>query len=380
MRPSKDFQALFVTQFFPGVTSDKNTGGTISNRHLLRFLGSRYSLGVLSFDLDRFNDTDFREEPYSIFHRAHPPWRAFALFRYWGPFVREQCERFFAERGRPRVLLATTSTLKAFDCADDRASCVAIVQAFENFGFRCSYVPFRQRINLTKLAAVRRFQDALLMRRADHVLTNSSFMRSAIADRFSIPKAHIHVLPQLCDIEPRFDISPIPSSIGFVHRGADKNVAFVVTLAQRAPDLRFLIYGHTNDLPRQLPPNIEVRGWASNRSEMFASAMLWIVPSLWEEPFGRVSIEAQAAERPVLVAERGGLTETVRDPRFSIQAFDPAGWLHRIRYLLALAPSEVKQNGEDIRASFSQQHHDKVIEATFDEIEGEPRRAKCSKD
>lgn len=40
---------------------------------------------------------------------------------------------------------------------------------------------------------------------------------------------------------------------------------------------------------------------------------LAVVPSLYEEPFGLVSIEAQAREIPVLVSDAGGLPETIVD-------------------------------------------------------------------
>ncbi len=40
---------------------------------------------------------------------------------------------------------------------------------------------------------------------------------------------------------------------------------------------------------------------------------LLVVPSLWNEPFGRVVIESYAAHRPVLVTARGGLRELVEE-------------------------------------------------------------------
>lgn len=46
---------------------------------------------------------------------------------------------------------------------------------------------------------------------------------------------------------------------------------------------------------------------------LFASIDLLIVPSLWNEPFGRVVIEAYSAHVPVLMANNGGLAELVED-------------------------------------------------------------------
>ncbi|MBC7917465.1 MAG: glycosyltransferase family 4 protein [Rhodoferax sp.] len=48
-----------------------------------------------------------------------------------------------------------------------------------------------------------------------------------------------------------------------------------------------------------------------------------VIPSLWNEPFGRVVIEAYAHGVPVVAAARGGLTELVRDG-VTGYLFDPA--------------------------------------------------------
>ena len=44
-----------------------------------------------------------------------------------------------------------------------------------------------------------------------------------------------------------------------------------------------------------------------------AAARAVLVPSLWDEPFGRVAAEAFARGRPVLTTGRGGLAEIVDD-------------------------------------------------------------------
>ena len=45
----------------------------------------------------------------------------------------------------------------------------------------------------------------------------------------------------------------------------------------------------------------------------YASARVVVVPSLWYEPFGLVALEAMAHGIPVIVTDRGGLPEVVRD-------------------------------------------------------------------
>lgn len=359
-------EILFISQFFPATLGSGNTGGTISNRNLLRTLARDHEVTVLSFD-PAGDDASFADEPFRVVHRAAPTWRAPRLLLHWQPFVRQATRDLIRTNGSPDILIATTSTLAAFDETSPATKCLAVVRAFENFGLRCPWVPRHTRADLAKGAILRRFQDGRLMRRADGVLTNSAFMKSAIASRFGIQKTRIHILKQQVDFSPVFQ-SPPKDTVGFVHRGADKNIAHVVDLARRASDLSFLVYGHSSGLPADLPANMSVVGWTSDRARMFASASLWLVPSLWAEPFGRVSIEAQAAGRAVLVVNCGGLPETVADPRYLIDGFDVEAWLNRMRELLSLTDADIAEAGAHVRSAFSAAAHDESIRAAIEAI------------
>lgn len=365
--------SLFISQFLPPPRANYQTGGTISNRNLLCCLARSHEVTALALDPSA-GPEEFTKEPYQVVQKIPPPWRAPGLFLHWQAFVRAATEKTIAIGGTPNFLIATTSTLAAFDVAPRQTKCIAIVQAFENFGFRCPWVPQRTRIDLMKGAVLRRFQDGRLMRRADGILTNSAFMRDAIADRFKMHPDRIHVLKQQIDFEPACN-EPPKVDVGFVHRGADKNIALVLELARKAPDLSFFIYGHTEGFPSDPPLNVSMMGWTPDRSAMFASARLWLVPSLWAEPFGRVSIEAQASNRPVLVANRGGLPETVFDERYVIDGYAPEDWLVRIRQLLSVAETSIFSASKRIHAAFSREAHDQAIMDAFKIISESQRTA-----
>jgi glycogen(starch) synthase len=63
--------------------------------------------------------------------------------------------------------------------------------------------------------------------------------------------------------------------------------------------------------------------------EMAYSAFV-IVPSLWEEPFGAVAIEAVAAGALVVASNRGGLAEATGDLGFLYDPDDPASFRHAL--------------------------------------------------
>jgi Glycosyltransferase len=110
---------------------------------------------------------------------------------------------------------------------------------------------------------------------------------------------------------------------------------------------------------------------------MYASATLWLVPSRWAEPFGRVSIEAQGSKRAVLVASTGGLVETVQDLSFCIDGLDAKLWLARIRSSLGIEPYVLENNGAQVRERFSDSAHDARWFEVLEKILSEDANTPC---
>ncbi|OOZ40375.1 hypothetical protein BOW53_07830 [Solemya pervernicosa gill symbiont] len=364
---SRDY-LLFITQFVRHVTQDNQTGGTLSNYLLLKALSKNRKIKILSFD-DNYDSVEgFASEGIEVCTVGHPSWGGLSLTANWNPFVQSKTQEFLTEYGVPRDVVVTTSSLpalKVFDQVPDVNRAV-VVRAFENYGFRPPKVSVRLRINLAKLAVIRRFSDVRMMKRADMVITNSEFMRKSIRKRFTINKSKINIIPPLCDIQSSIHkFHEVGNIIGFVTRGSDKNYPFVLELAKRAPEYLFLIYGHTNKIDPATPKNVIVKGWESDRQAMLSSAAVWLMPSLWPEPFGRVSMEAQAAGRIALVINAGGLPETVADKRFVIDGFECEQWLRAIHEAFMMHSSVIEDNGAKIRAKFSQESHDMKIDDLF---------------
>lgn len=128
------------------------------------------------------------------------------------------------------------------------------------------------------------------------------------------------VAPSMVDVPPAPLIKetheePVFGFIGRIRR--PKGIVPLLSAAARH-DLKLLVAG-TIDSPfvQQLRESFEssrIRflGW-QERNEFFRMIDICVVPSLYEEPFGRVSVEAQASGTPVLVSRMGGLTETFRE-------------------------------------------------------------------
>ncbi len=88
-----------------------------------------------------------------------------------------------------------------------------------------------------------------------------------------------------------------PDGFGFDLAGAGDLQADVEDLAARWPD-RVTYHGM-------------VRGQAKQR--LLADCAFLVAPSVWDEPFGRVVLDAYLHGRPVIASPRGGLPEVVGD-------------------------------------------------------------------
>jgi glycosyltransferase involved in cell wall biosynthesis len=144
-----------------------------------------------------------------------------------------------------------------------------------------------------------------------------------------------------------------------------------------SPDagLRLLIAG-TGSLDR------EVAGWAATRSsvevfghvsaarcaELMAQARAVIVPSLWQEAFGLVVVEAMAAGTPPIAAEHGSFAELIT-PGLDGVLFAPgdAEALALVLADVAADPDRYRRYGDQARVSYEQRfnpddHVDRLVE------------------
>jgi len=67
---------------------------------------------------------------------------------------------------------------------------------------------------------------------------------------------------------------------------------------------------YTKKLTTLFPPSTQFLGWV-RPAEFYPSVDVIVVPSIWNEPFGRVSAEAMSFGIPVITARSGGLPENI---------------------------------------------------------------------
>ncbi|MFO0989362.1 MAG: glycosyltransferase [Alphaproteobacteria bacterium] len=102
----------------------------------------------------------------------------------------------------------------------------------------------------------------------------------------------------------------------FVNPVAVKGVHIAAAVAARLPRRRFLFARSWPDTAAHphvevALPNVEWLPAVHDMRPIYAQARLVLVPSVWEESYGRVVGEAQLNAIPAVASDRGGLRETV---------------------------------------------------------------------
>lgn len=163
--------------------------------------------------------------------------------------------------------------------------------------------------------ALRRRWYMPMLRRADLIFANSDFMAGELARRFGLSSA---VVPPIADVTPAIDPTPLPDDAPILFSGLDpwKGADLAIEVASKLRHRPFVFLAGGRPSPALLAranglANVTVKPWTDDMPALYRQCRLVLVPSLWEEPFGRIAVEAAAHARPVIARDVGGLSEAV---------------------------------------------------------------------
>lgn len=176
---------------------------------------------------------------------------------------------------------------------------------------------------VTTAFAVRGFgyYDPMYFADVNHAFTCSQFLTDVYKR-----KAGLHSTP----LEPPIDwstvLAPTDSRafVTFVHPAPHKGLLLFARLADmlgsRRPDIPVLVVqsGQSGGALNAIPgidfsqyPQIMAAPAVPSPADYFALTRILLVPSVWEEPFGRVAAEAMINGIPPLVGNRGSLPQVI---------------------------------------------------------------------
>ncbi len=209
------------------------------------------------------------------------------------------------------------------------------------FGIGCLAAPFVERCASRRPEIVwrncRRTGRAIRSRLLDRqLLVASEFVKDLMADN-GYGKDRISVLPYFTSWNGGWSRSlPKPGVLLFLgriirHKGLE---VLIRALSRCRTRPRLLIAGDGPDASRVqalcgelgVHDRVEFLGWVgvAECSRLYEKASIVMVPSLWDEPFGIVGIEAMAHARPVIGSNVGGMPEWLQHGRngFVVQPGD----------------------------------------------------------
>lgn len=169
----------------------------------------------------------------------------------------------------------------------------------------------------TEYPAIKIFNrdNELALNNASKVIANSNYISSRLWDKYQVDSVVSH--PKINENEIKNSYSDYLSNNEISNDGIImigdtriKGVDIFIQLAKRFPQQQFYIFGKNKSFQSPLK-NLKHLGWSTDAAYPYSRARLVLVPSMWEEAFGRVAIEAQLLDIPVLVSNRGGLPEAV---------------------------------------------------------------------
>lgn len=159
----------------------------------------------------------------------------------------------------------------------------------------------------------------------------SPHIRETYAD-FGFPRDRLEVIPNILDdrfSRPHESDFEEPYELLYVgsldsHKGVERLVPILAALRRRS-SARFRLTvvgdgGLRSDLERQVAANgledaVSITGWLPNEDlpSVFAAHDTFLYPGQWDEPFGRVFLEALATGTPVVASDVGSVESIVAD-------------------------------------------------------------------
>lgn len=172
--------------------------------------------------------------------------------------------------------------------------------------------------------------------------------------QLGIPKEKITVLYHFCEDKPRI-LSRQNNEKYVVYMGRlsqEKGITTLIKAMQENPQVILKIMGK-GPIEEELKAfvlknkmsNIQFLGYKTGeeKNNIIGNAMALIAPSEWEEPFGRIAIEAYQVGTPVIASAIGGLKELVKSgvTGFLFDAGNVLQLENHIKYMSMKSDSEL---------------------------------------
>lgn len=147
-------------------------------------------------------------------------------------------------------------------------------------------------------------------------VANSAFTASKYQDAFGVHPSIIHpiIFPD------KYKTNTTREYVTYINPHPQKGLDVALAVAKSCPDIPFLFQeawplspDQLNLLKKQIAilPNVIFQRCVSDARQVYKRTKILLVPSKWEESYGRVASEAHFSGIPVVASNIGGLPEAV---------------------------------------------------------------------
>ena len=163
----------------------------------------------------------------------------------------------------------------------------------------------------------------ILLDRCEKLIFVSNWVKEKFFEKFekkNHPKCEI-IYPSINRLKNFPKKSNVISFVGKLNRSKGFHIfgKAIIKILNKYKNWKAIVVG---DEPREkynfMHKNLEYKGWISHDKtlKLYDLTSISVVPSSWEEPFGRTAIEAASRGCATIISKRGGLIETVPNTIF----------------------------------------------------------------
>lgn len=171
-------------------------------------------------------------------------------------------------------------------------------------------------------------------------VANSRFTAGRVEQAFGIPCPIVLPITRLSN----YKLALKPKFVTMINPNRQKGVHTALEVARARPDIQFLFVRAWQSLnpteDREITAilerfsNVIISRSVLDMRKVFRRTKILIMPSQWDEPWGRAGVEAQVSGIPVIARDVGGLSEAIGDGGILLPRDAPAStWVEAVSLL-----------------------------------------------
>lgn len=257
----------------------------------------------------------------------------------------------------PELVILQNPACVDYEKISSNVKIVVFVRSLDWYGIEDNDV-FGRKIYNIPFFLIRHRKNKKFLKKAGVVITNSHFLKKKVKNILGIESKVVY---------PFMDLENCKSSaenegkyVTFMNLAEYKGGRIALGLAKRMPKYNFLFLEGPYpelDLKRKVEElkNVRVKKWTEDLSKAYQESKIVLMPSLWEEPFGRIVIEAGINGIPSIVSAKGGLPEAVGEGGIVVEEVeDIKKWKEAVEKLnKPQVYSELSQKAKENAEKFS---------------------------